>query len=90
MAQKFIEKILQTAIRTYQLIIVPLLPAGSCRFHPTCSYYAKEAIDLHGPLKGCWLSLKRICSCNPWGKIGIDEVPPKKQRNLNTTEHITG
>jgi putative membrane protein insertion efficiency factor len=67
-------------IRGYQLFLSPLLHAlagGSCgcRFSPTCSHYSLEALELHGCLKGGWLSLRRILRCNPWGGSGEDPVP---------------
>ena len=46
-----------------------------CRFHPTCSEYAIEALEVHGALRGSWLSTKRIGRCNPWGPYGYDPVP---------------
>lgn len=61
-------------IRLYQLLISPLLGAN-CRFVPTCSQYAKEAILKYGPFKGGWLTLKRIARCHPWGSHGHDPVP---------------
>lgn len=61
-------------IRFYQLSISPMLPA-SCRFTPTCSQYAIEALRKHGPVKGLWLAVKRICRCHPWGGSGYDPVP---------------
>jgi uncharacterized protein len=70
-----IGKCMQGCIRAYQLVLSPLLGAG-CRFHPTCSAYAIEAIDTHGPLKGTWLGIYRIVRCNPWGDAGHDPVPP--------------
>ncbi len=61
-------------IRAYQLIISPWLGA-SCRYTPTCSQYGIEALKKYGPLKGLWLTIKRIASCNPWGGHGHDPVP---------------
>ena len=61
-------------IKIYQTIISPLL-GPSCRFTPTCSHYAVEAIQKYGPFKGSWLSLKRILKCHPWGESGYDPVP---------------
>jgi putative membrane protein insertion efficiency factor len=78
---KFIGKILQGLIRAYQLLIIPLLPAGGCRFHPNCSAYAMDAIGQHGPIKGVWLAIKRILRCHPWGEAGTDLVPLVKGRN---------
>lgn len=61
-------------IRIYQYVISPFFPA-SCRYTPTCSHYAVDAIRLHGPFKGGWLAVKRIGSCHPWGGSGYDPVP---------------
>lgn len=61
-------------IRLYQRFISPLFPAV-CRFTPTCSQYAVEAIRRHGPVRGLWLAVKRILRCNPWGGSGYDPVP---------------
>ncbi|MBU1214457.1 MAG: membrane protein insertion efficiency factor YidD [Gammaproteobacteria bacterium] len=61
-------------VRGYKFLISPLLPP-SCRFYPSCSQYAEEAIVKHGALKGAWLSLKRILRCNPWTAGGFDPVP---------------
>ncbi len=67
-------------IRFYQYVISPLI-GSNCRFQPTCSEYAKQAIELHGPLKGGWLALKRIGRCHPLGSSGYDPVPePKTHR----------
>lgn len=63
-------------IRIYQLFISPLLPS-SCRFQPTCSQYAKVALERHGLFYGGWLAIKRIFSCHPWGGSGYDPVPEK-------------
>jgi putative membrane protein insertion efficiency factor len=61
-------------IRTYQLIASPLL-GNRCRFHPSCSDYAIEALRRHGLLKGSWLAVRRIGSCHPWHAGGFDPVP---------------
>lgn len=61
-------------IRFYQVVISPLTPA-SCRYSPTCSQYSLEALKKHGIIKGSWLAIKRIVSCNPWGGSGYDPVP---------------
>ncbi|MBJ25068.1 MAG: membrane protein insertion efficiency factor YidD [Flavobacteriaceae bacterium] len=61
-------------IRIYQSLISPIL-GPSCRFTPTCSQYAKEALKKHGLFKGLYLTLKRLSSCHPWGKSGHDPVP---------------
>ena len=61
-------------IRFYQLAISPLL-GPSCRFIPTCSEYARQALMKHGPIKGLYLAIWRILRCNPWGGSGYDPVP---------------
>ena len=72
--RKIIIYLLLLPIRFYQLAISPMFPS-SCRYTPTCSQYSIEANKKHGPLKGLWLSVKRILSCNPWGGSGYDPVP---------------
>lgn len=72
--KRLLSLILILPIRFYQLSISPLFPP-SCRFTPTCSQYAIEAIRRHGPLKGLWLALRRISRCHPWGGSGYDPVP---------------
>jgi putative membrane protein insertion efficiency factor len=61
-------------IRAYQCCLRPFL-IGQCKFLPTCSEYAIEAIRIHGPIKGGWLALKRILRCHPFSRGGIDAVP---------------
>jgi putative membrane protein insertion efficiency factor len=63
-------------IKFYQKGISPFFPS-TCRFQPTCSHYAKEALQVHGLWKGGKLALRRIFSCHPWGKSGFDPVPKK-------------
>ena len=73
-ATNFIVKLMVLPIRFYQKFISPFtLP--SCRFTPTCSQYAVEALRRHGPVKGLWLAIKRILRCHPWGGSGYDPVP---------------
>ncbi|MFI5156307.1 MAG: membrane protein insertion efficiency factor YidD [Chitinophagales bacterium] len=61
-------------IKIYQIVLSPLI-GPKCRFTPTCSHYAVEALKKHGLLKGSWLSLRRILRCHPWGGHGYDPVP---------------
>ena len=67
-------------IRGYQLIISPLL-GSNCRFMPTCSEYAMESLRSYGLIKGCYLTIKRIGKCHPWGGHGYDPIPSKKVEN---------
>jgi len=67
-------------IRFYQVAISPYTPS-SCRFSPTCSHYAIEAFQVHGPIRGLWLTVKRIGKCHPWGSSGYDPVPDKESNN---------
>ncbi|MFP3854589.1 MAG: membrane protein insertion efficiency factor YidD [Anaerolineales bacterium] len=62
-------------IRLYQLTISRALPAGTCRFYPTCSHYGYEAIARHGLIKGGWLATKRVLRCQPFSPGGYDPVP---------------
>ncbi len=68
--------ILIALIRGYQLLISPLL-GPRCRFYPSCSQYGIEAIRCHGPLRGCWLTLRRLLKCHPGHPGGFDPVPPR-------------
>jgi uncharacterized protein len=61
-------------VRLYQYALSPFM-AASCRYHPTCSAYAVEAITRYGACKGAWLTLKRLARCHPWGGSGHDPVP---------------
>jgi len=73
----FMKKILIKLIKLYQ--ILPLHSHSHCRFYPTCSNYAIEALETHGAIKGSFLTIKRILRCNPLNKkSGIDLVPPKR------------
>jgi len=66
--------VLKYLIRGYQLAISPFL-GPRCRFYPSCSHYAIEAIETHGALRGVWLTIKRISRCHPWHEGGFDPVP---------------
>ena len=83
---KSVAGLLSGIIRGYQLFISPVFPAA-CRFHPTCSAYAREALKLHGPIRGSWLALWRILRCNPWGGAGDDPVPPPRHSPRSGKSH---
>lgn len=70
-------RVLTSAIGLYQRVVSPLLPR-SCRFEPTCSTYAMEAVRTHGAVRGSVLALRRIARCHPWNDGGVDHVPPRK------------
>ncbi len=76
-------------IRGYQAGISPLLP-GACRFTPTCSEYARQAIESHGPLRGVWLALRRLLRCHPFGGAGYDPVPDRRTGSASGRAEITG
>lgn len=67
-------RLLILPIRFYQLCISPMFPSA-CRFTPTCSQYAIEALRKHGAVRGLWLALRRLSRCHPWGGSGYDPVP---------------
>lgn len=77
---KLIGWILMVPVYFYKYAISPLT-SPSCRYDPSCSTYAIEAIKIHGPFKGFWLGTKRILKCHPWGGHGYDPVPPKKNES---------
>ncbi|MCA0250082.1 MAG: membrane protein insertion efficiency factor YidD [Proteobacteria bacterium] len=67
--------VLRGAIRFYQLTLAYFF-VGACRYEPSCSAYAAEAVTTHGALRGGWLAAHRLCRCGPWGAGGWDPVPP--------------
>lgn len=81
---------LSACVRGYQLAISPTLhavagPGAGCRFTPSCSHYALEALALHGPLRGSALATRRILRCHPWGAHGADPVPPRAAPAAHST-----
>lgn len=64
-------------IRGYQLLVSPVMPP-SCRYLPTCSEYAMDAVQEHGPVRGLWYAMRRVVRCHPWGGEGYDPVPPRR------------
>ena len=82
-------KTLMGGVRLYQRYISPLKPA-TCRFYPTCSCYALEALERHGAIRGTLLSIWRILRCNPFNPGGIDKVPQKLKWNPLDGYHKAG
>lgn len=78
--KELLKKAVVFMIRTYQLTLSPRFSHGACRYTPTCSQYALEAVEIHGVFKGSLLALLRIMRCNPLFKGGYDPVPPKKEK----------
>jgi len=81
MLKKLFTLLLIIPVRFYQFTISPLFPPA-CRHVPTCSQYTIEALKIHGPIRGLWLSFKRIIRCHPWGTSGYDPVPPPKNKKV--------
>lgn len=67
------------ALRAYKLTLSPLI-GRNCRYLPTCSEYAAQALIGHGPWRGAWLAAHRLCRCNPWGGSGYDPPPPPRSK----------
>lgn len=67
-------RIVALPVRAYRLVLSPWI-GHACRFQPTCSAYALEALDRHGALRGSWLAARRVARCHPWGSAGYDPVP---------------
>lgn len=76
-------------VRAYQLVISPLL-GPSCRYLPTCSDYAMQALATHGFVRGGWLALRRLARCHPWGGSGYDPVPGKHSASCRCASHDEG
>jgi len=85
LSRRALRLLVLSPIRFYQWVISPMLPAA-CRYQPTCSAYAVEAITRHGVLSGGWLILQRLLRCHPWGGSGFDPVPPACEGH-NHTHH---
>jgi len=71
------KSLLIALVRAYQYLLSPLL-GPRCRYQPTCSEYAVQALREHGALRGGWLTVRRLSRCHPWGSSGYDPVPPRK------------
>ncbi|MES9812858.1 MAG: membrane protein insertion efficiency factor YidD [Candidatus Thiodiazotropha sp.] len=75
-------RIVISLIKLYQTILSPFV-GQHCRFYPSCSTYALEALEKHGTLQGLWLSVKRVSRCHPWHEGGVDPVPEPRKKQLH-------
>ena len=79
MLEKLARGLVLALLYFYRYLLSPALhalaPGSGCRFYPTCSDYALEAVQKHGPIRGIWLAIKRLARCHPWGGQGFDPVP---------------
>ncbi|BBK44730.1 putative membrane protein insertion efficiency factor [Allostella vacuolata] len=82
-------RFLIVGVRVYQWVLAPLFPP-SCRFEPTCSTYAVEALRRHGAWRGGLLTLRRLARCNPWGRAGYDPVPPVDPQSTRSPSCCAG
>jgi putative membrane protein insertion efficiency factor len=83
MKHSLLSHVLRGSLRAYQIGISPLL-GPRCRFHPSCSHYACDAITEHGAARGTHLAVKRLLRCHPWGGSGFDPVPPRTPSHSST------
>jgi len=81
--------LLALPVRFYRYFISPMLPP-SCRYSPTCSEYALEALRVHGPFQGSWLAVRRLARCHPWGGHGHDPVPARHAGTCSQHHAPTG
>jgi len=81
-----IAKLLGLIVRSYRMLVSPLLPPA-CRFYPSCSEYAEEALSRHGAWRGSWLAATRICRCGPWHDGGYDPVPSACVEEVSAQAH---
>jgi putative membrane protein insertion efficiency factor len=88
MTTSIFARVLLAPIRFYQRFISPGL-SPSCRFEPTCSSYAVEALQQHGAARGSWMAIRRIGRCHPWHRGGYDPVPPARERHRHSGSSST-
>lgn len=81
--------ILRATIRGYQLILSPF-SMGSCRYLPSCSQYALDAVEIHGAIRGGWLAFRRLLRCHPWGPYGYDPAPSAAGEPVSCCRHEIG
>jgi putative membrane protein insertion efficiency factor len=75
-------------VRGYQVLLSPLL-GPTCRYYPSCSTYAVEALQRFGPVRGTWLAARRLCRCHPWSAGGVDHVPRRPDGTTSEVQHAT-
>jgi len=76
-------------VKAYRWFLSPLI-GPTCRFYPTCSAYALEALERFGALRGTWLIVRRLARCHPWNPGGFDPVPVRHERDCTRAEHLHG
>lgn len=81
-------RMLIAAVRGYQMYLSPLKMGSTCRFEPTCSAYALQAVQLHGAFRGVALALARLAKCGPWHPGGYDPVPQRRPTKLNLDQEF--
>jgi putative membrane protein insertion efficiency factor len=84
-----VARVMLAVVSFYSRAISPAFPPR-CRFEPTCSAYAAEAISAHGAARGSWLALRRLVKCAPWHRGGFDPVPPRRTSGTSTSGHSSG
>jgi len=84
-----VKYVLIALLKAYRFAISPLY-GQVCRYHPSCSAYALEAVTVHGSIKGSWMAVRRVARCNPWSRGGYDPVPPKRTRNKTSRPSTPG
>jgi uncharacterized protein len=82
MSATFGARVLSVPIRGWRVLSTRMPPR--CRFHPSCSAYALEALERHGAARGSWLAIRRIGRCHPWHPGGLDPVPPAREPNVRS------
>lgn len=80
-------RLLALPVKAYRLIFSPWV-GHNCRYHPTCSAYALEALEKHGGITGAWLAARRIARCHPWGSLGYDPVPDSNKPQCSCKDDV--
>jgi putative membrane protein insertion efficiency factor len=76
-------------IWVYRNVVSPMTPR-TCRYYPSCSAYAEQAVKTHGAVRGSWLAVRRLARCHPWTAGGVDHVPPARDQHTNPASPVTG